>query len=62
LDCLDCFASYFELIEYFRFLNIDYREIKILFYNIIEREILRIVTYNDNDEEYIYIYVYANPI
>jgi len=43
LDCLDCFSSYFELIGYFRFFNNDYMEIKILFYDIIERKILRIV-------------------
>jgi len=35
--------------RYFRFFNIDYMEIKILFYDIIERKILRVVTYNDDD-------------
>jgi len=47
---LDCFASYFELIGYFRSLNIDYREIRILFFNIMKREILRILTCDDDDE------------
>jgi len=51
LDCFDCFASYFKLIGYFRSLNIDYRKIKILFFNIMKREILRISTYDDYDED-----------
>jgi len=51
LDCFECFASYLELIGYFRSLNIDYREIKILFFNIMKREILRIATYNDYDQD-----------
>jgi len=47
---LDCFASYFELIGYFRSLNID-REIKILFFNIMKRAILRTLTYDEYDED-----------
>jgi len=50
MDCLDCFSSYFELIGYFRFFNIDYKEIRILFYDIIEREVLKLVLYDDDDE------------
>jgi len=50
LDCLDCFSSYFELIGCFRLFNIDYIEIKILFYDIIERKVLRFVVYDDDDE------------
>jgi len=53
LDCFDCFASYFELIAFghFRSLNIDYREIRLLFFNIIKREVLRILTYDEDDDE-----------
>jgi len=47
LDCFDCFASYFELIGYFRSLNIDYKDVRLLFFNIKKREILRILTYDE---------------
>jgi len=51
LDCFDCFTSYFELIGRLRTLNIDYRDVRLLFFNIIKREILRISTYDDDDED-----------
>jgi len=51
MDCSDCFSSYFELIGYFRFFDIDYKEIRILFYDIIEREVLTLVLYDDDDED-----------
>jgi len=53
LDCLDCFSSYFELIGHFRSFNIDYTEIKILFYDIVERKILRMILYDDDDSFFI---------